>query len=97
MVSSPSFDRKILRILGKYREVRGVYVNRLFSSVYPGSVFKLVTAAAAIDNMDDTAVASTARSINATKAEYWRVLVAEAHGSVTLDRRWPIRAMSLLH
>jgi peptidoglycan glycosyltransferase len=53
MVSSPAFDP------GNPPEINesdssGVYINRLLSSSFtPGSVFKLVTAAAAIDNISD--------------------------------------------
>ncbi|MGE5544299.1 MAG: penicillin-binding transpeptidase domain-containing protein [Bacillota bacterium] len=55
MVSSPSFDPlyppDIEKDPGRYE---GVYINRFLSAAYtPGSVFKLVTAAAAIDNLDN--------------------------------------------
>lgn len=51
MVSKPSFDpENVPDLSGKAYE--GVYVNRLTGGVYtPGSVFKLVTAAAAIDTI----------------------------------------------
>jgi peptidoglycan glycosyltransferase len=55
MVSTPSFDPanppKIGDGSGKYV---GVYMNRFLSTAYtPGSVFKLVTSAAAIENIDN--------------------------------------------
>ena len=55
MVSSPSFDPADPPDLSESDEgYEGVYINRFLSSVYtPGSVFKIVTAAAAIENIDD--------------------------------------------
>ncbi len=55
MVSLPSFDPEnrpdVEASPDKYE---GVYINRLLSAAYtPGSVFKLVTAAAAIDRLPD--------------------------------------------
>lgn len=53
IVSAPSFDPLNVPNLedGQYE---GVYINRFLSSAYtPGSVFKLVTLAAAIENIDD--------------------------------------------
>ena len=53
MVSSPSFDpANPPNIEGSPEQYEGVYLNRFLSSVYPpGSIFKLVTAAAALDNL----------------------------------------------
>lgn len=53
MVSSPSFDpENVPDISGEKYE--GVYLNRVLSAAYtPGSVFKLVTLAAAIENIPD--------------------------------------------
>lgn len=55
MVSFPSFDpENPPDIKSDPTKYTGVYMNRLLSSTYtPGSVFKLVTAAAAIDNIPD--------------------------------------------
>lgn len=55
MVSTPTFDPSNHPDVEKSPEkYEGVYINRLLSAAYtPGSVFKLVTAAAAIDNIDD--------------------------------------------
>jgi cell division protein FtsI/penicillin-binding protein 2 len=53
MVSSPSFDpMNIPDLTGEKYE--GVYLNRFLSATYPpGSVFKLVTLAAAVENIPD--------------------------------------------
>ena len=52
MVSSPSFDPNVGLNPNSPMET-GEYINRAISSVYvPGSVFKLVTLAAAIENID---------------------------------------------
>lgn len=92
MVSSPSFDPEnppdIDGNTGKYE---GVYVNRLFSSVYtPGSVFKLVTAAATIDNMDDIGSDEIGSKVYQCegKLNIGGVMVTcpEAHGGVTLEQ-----------
>ncbi|MDD2216153.1 MAG: penicillin-binding transpeptidase domain-containing protein [Eubacteriales bacterium] len=53
MVSSPTFDPENQPdVEAKPKKYEGVYINRLLSAAYtPGSVFKLVTSAAAIDNL----------------------------------------------
>ncbi|NLV16295.1 MAG: penicillin-binding protein [Syntrophomonadaceae bacterium] len=55
MVSSPSFDpENPPDVQADPVKFEGVYINRLLSATYtPGSAFKLVTAAAAIDNLED--------------------------------------------
>lgn len=55
MVSTPSYDpEKPPDVKVDEKKYEGVYINRFLSSAYtPGSVFKLVTAAAAIDNLDN--------------------------------------------
>lgn len=53
MVSSPSYDPNTTPDLSS-GNFDGVYLNRAISSTFtPGSVFKLVTLAAAIENIDD--------------------------------------------
>lgn len=53
LVSAPSFDpENPPDVEGNLEKYEGVYINRFLSATYtPGSVFKLVTAAAAIDNL----------------------------------------------
>ncbi len=55
VTSSPSFDpENPPDVASNPEKYEGVYMNRLFSASYtPGSVFKLVTAAAAIDKIAD--------------------------------------------
>ncbi|NLB18123.1 MAG: penicillin-binding protein, partial [Syntrophomonadaceae bacterium] len=55
MVSSPSFDPHNPAVVDKNPErYEGVYINRFLSAAYtPGSVFKLVTSAAIIDNLEN--------------------------------------------
>ena len=55
MVSSPSYDPMKIPDFNKHSNTYdGVYINRLMNGVYtPGSVFKLITAAAAIDHIND--------------------------------------------
>ena len=53
MVSTPTADPSKMPDGGS----RGLYVNRLLSGIYaPGSIFKLVTATAAIENLNDYSV-----------------------------------------
>ena len=53
MVSTPSYDPENPPELSE-DDTSGVYLNRFLSASYtPGSVFKLVTLAAAIENIDD--------------------------------------------
>lgn len=54
MVSAPSYDPKNPPEITDDNEYKGAYLNNLFSSTFiPGSTFKLVTAAAALDNISD--------------------------------------------
>ena len=83
MASSPSFDPQnppdVKANAGKYK---GVYVNRFLSSTFtPGSVFKLVTSAAAIDNIPNidslTWTCNGSTTINGGK-----LTCPEVHGTV---------------
>lgn len=55
LVSTPTYDPENPPVIAANDEnYEGVYINRALSSTFtPGSVYKLVTAAAAIDNIDD--------------------------------------------
>lgn len=54
MVSSPTYDPMEPPSEEELEEYDGVYINRMLSSTFtPGSIFKLVTAAAAIENIPD--------------------------------------------
>lgn len=55
MVSAPSFDPADPPVIEEGSpKYEGVYLNRLLSSAFtPGSIFKIVTTAAAIENIDD--------------------------------------------
>lgn len=55
LVSSPNYDPYDPPKLSA-DDTSGIYINRFFSATFsPGSIFKLVTAAAAIENKDDYA------------------------------------------
>ena len=85
MVSLPTFDPENRPdVEADPKKYEGVYINRLLSAAYtPGSVFKLVTAAAAIDTIEniDTMVyqCEGERIVNGTE-----VTCPNAHGNVTL-------------
>jgi len=87
MVSTPTFDPENRPdVEANPDKYEGVYINRLLSAAYtPGSVFKLVTAAAAIDNLEniDTMVyqCEGEKLINGAK-----VTCPEAHGNVDLKQ-----------
>ncbi len=87
MVSVPTFDpENHPDVEANPNQYEGVYINRLFSAAYtPGSVFKLVTAAAAIDKLDqiDTKVYQCEGEtiINGEK-----VTCPSTHGTVTLKQ-----------
>ncbi|MDO4485974.1 MAG: penicillin-binding transpeptidase domain-containing protein [Bacillota bacterium] len=56
MVSSPTYDPADPPEINQYNEDQydGVYINRFIDATFvPGSIFKLVTAAAAIETLDD--------------------------------------------
>lgn len=85
MVSSPSFDPETPPGLTRSPErYEGVYLNRLLSAAYtPGSVFKLVTATAALDHLpgiEDTLY----RCNGEMQIDGNMVTCQAAHGEVTL-------------
>lgn len=87
MVSSPSFDPENPPDVSKDSEkYSGVYLNRLLSAVYtPGSVFKLITAEAAIDN-----IANITDAVYHCEGEIEingvMVTCPSKHGDVTLEK-----------
>lgn len=87
MVSSPSFDpEKRPDIEGNPDKYEGAYINRLLSAAYtPGSVFKLVTAAAAIDMIDN--IDGKVYQCEGEKIiDGDKVTCPSAHGNVTLKQ-----------
>ncbi|MFA6309404.1 MAG: penicillin-binding transpeptidase domain-containing protein [Clostridia bacterium] len=85
MVSSPSFDpENPPDIMANQEKYSGVYINRLLSAAYPpGSVFKLVTAAAAIDNIPNIQKVKF-RCNGELNIGNQKVTCPKAHGSVTI-------------
>ncbi|MFY9257198.1 MAG: penicillin-binding transpeptidase domain-containing protein [Dethiobacteria bacterium] len=85
MVSSPSFDPANPPDLQSYPEsYEGVYLNRLLSATYtPGSVFKLVTTAAALDHLPYI-MRKPYQCQGRTQIEGNMVTCLTAHGQVTL-------------
>ena len=87
MASLPTFDPENRPdVEAAPEKYEGVYINRLLSGVYtPGSVFKLVTAAAAVDNLENIE-----DKIFECKGEMIidgaKVTCPTAHGSVTLEQ-----------
>lgn len=87
MTSSPSFDPEnppdVSADPDKYE---GVYVNRVLSGTYtPGSIFKLVTSAAAIDNIADIQ-SRTFHCSGEVVIEGGRITCPEAHGTVSFKQ-----------
>lgn len=84
MVSAPTYDPKNPPVIADDNEYKGAYINNLISATFiPGSTFKLVTAAAAIDNIADV----KNRTFNCTgsvKIGDDEVTCTSAHGNLTL-------------
>lgn len=80
--SSPTFDPDG----SAPAESDGVYLNRAFGAVYtPGSIFKLVTAAAAIETLPDAQTA-TYRCEGTYAIGEQSVTCTAAHGDLTLEQ-----------
>lgn len=85
LVSSPNYD-PVYPPTVKADDTSGIYINRFFSASFsPGSIFKLVTAAASIDNKDD--YASWTYTCDGSE-EYGpdKVTCMSAHGTVNLQQ-----------
>ena len=81
MVSTPTFDPEALETPNG----KGVYVNRLLSGVYaPGSIFKLVTALSALENLPDANQMQFSCKQGVTIAGEWLSCLGN-HGKIGLD------------
>lgn len=85
MVSSPSFDPENPPEVAE-DDTSGLYINKFLSAnLIPGSIFKLVTSAAAIENLDDldswTYTCSGVSYINGEK-----ITCTAAHGTVNFEK-----------
>ena len=81
MVSTPTFDPESEEI----SKEKGVYVNRLLSGVYaPGSIFKLVTALSALENLPSAREMTFSCSRGVTIAGEWLSCLGN-HGDIGLD------------
>jgi peptidoglycan glycosyltransferase len=86
MVSSPSYDPANPPTIDP-DDTSGVYLNRFLSArLVPGSIFKLVTAAAALEQIPDidSWTYTCTGELPLGTAETDRVTCPEAHGTVTL-------------
>ena len=83
MVSSPTYDP-----LDPPSEPEdGVYINRFTSATFvPGSIFKLVTAAAAIENLDDAYTWEINCTGSVSYGGEYAVTDVSAHGTVDLEK-----------
>jgi len=85
-VSTPTYDpANVPEISDDDSQYDGVYLNRLFSSTFtPGSTFKLVTTAAAIETLSD-ADTRTYTCTGSTVVDGNTVTCTGNHGTVTLE------------
>lgn len=82
MVSTPGFDPAEE---GEPEDIgEGIYINRFLSATLtPGSIFKTVTAAAAIDNLDWSSFRYTCTGSREVEGE--EITCMEAHGELDLE------------
>lgn len=90
VVSKPSFDiqNKPTENINndKTGAYDGVYLNRFFSGVYtPGSTFKVITAASAIDNISDID-SQTFKCKGSFSVDGGSVKCLDTHGTVSFER-----------
>ena len=87
MVSSPTFDPlNVPDVNADPERYDGVYVNRFLHAAYaPGSTFKLVTAAAALSEMDDLQT-RTFRCEGSAQIGSETVICNGVHGDVTFEQ-----------
>ena len=85
LVSAPTFDPDNMPESFDSPQYAGVYINRFLSSVYtPGSVFKLITIAAAIENIPDL-MERTFVCNGAYETGGGEIICAGYHGEITAD------------
>ena len=83
MVSSPTYDP----VDPRSEPEDGVYINRFTSATFvPGSIFKLVTAAAAIENLDDAYTWEINCTGSVSYGGEYAVTDVSAHGTVDLEK-----------
>ncbi len=82
MVSTPAYDPNNP---DENSDANGLFINRFISSRFtPGSVFKLVTATAALDKLPDIET-RTYDCTGSVEIGGYKVTCPEAHGTVTLE------------
>lgn len=86
LVSSPNYDPTDPPVLDS-DDTSGTYMNRFFSSKFPpGSIFKLVTAAASIENREDYATWEYTCDGREDYPDGGFVSCQSAHGTVNLEQ-----------
>ena len=96
MVSTPTYDVNSESDTKKAKDggYEGVFVNRFLSSTYaPGSTFKIITAAAAIDTFDD-AYERTYTCKGGCEIEGETVKCTGYHGEISLEKAFAVSCNS---
>ena len=87
MVSTPSYDpanKPDIKEISDSEKYEGVYINRALSASYtPGSVFKIVTTAAALNNLSD-AETRTFKCGKTKIVDGEKIVCMKSHGSINL-------------
>ncbi len=87
MVSTPSYDpenKPNSKEISESDKYEGVYINRALNASYtPGSVFKIVTAAAALNNIED-AETKTFKCSKTKIVDGEKIVCMHSHGNINL-------------
>ncbi len=86
MVSTPTYDpENVPDDIDDEEKYEGVYLNRFISGVYtPGSTFKVITSACAIENIPDI-YTRTFECDGKFKTNYGEIICSKTHGEVDFE------------
>ena len=88
IATSPSYDMYNKPAdIDDNKKYDGVYINRLYGGLYtPGSIFKIVTAMSAIENIDDIFTRTFTCNGSYTMSDGGKIICNDNHGTITFEQ-----------